>query len=227
MEQTNQKLRLALVGNRRLIREFFCLAFKSTNIIDIVGEAENLHTAVDKLRGSTPDVIIADIALSLSDAIETFPQIKKTFSDAKILAVAHDLTDDYIQKLIEAGARGYVSTESASTENLISAIKAVSRGEFWLDRKITAELLDKGLKENSVNGSRAKNPEDALSSREKEVLAHLSKGYSNKEIAAALFISDKTVKCHINNIFKKLKINRRIEALLFAIKHGIIEQKNP
>jgi len=165
--------------------------------------------------------------LSLSDAIETFPQIKKTFSEAKILAVAHDLTDDYIHQLIKAGARGYVSTESASTENLISAIKAVARGEFWLDRKITAELLDQGLKEDSVNGSRAKNPGDVLSSREKEVLAHLSKGYSNKEIAAALFISDKTVKCHINNIFKKLKINRRIEALLFAIKHGIIEQKNP
>ena len=92
---------------------------------------------------------------------------------------------------------------------------------FGLKEKMTARLLDGEFNNKSKTDDHGQNPKELLTAREREILGYLAKGCSNKEIACALFISDKTVKCHINNIFKKLNVSRRIEALLFAIKNGL------
>ena len=155
------------------------------------------------------------------DIDEILADIRQAYQDARVLIVSSDVNEDELQSMIRAGARGYISKRHSSKADLLHAIKVVNRGEFWIERKMTAKLLDGEFYNNSKTDDRGKNPKELLTAREREVIGYLAKGCSNKEIAGALFISDKTVKCHINNIFKKLNVSRRIEALLFAIKHGL------
>ena len=221
MTPTNQKIRLAVAGKRRLIRDFISNTIVAQKRIEIVGEAENLKLAIDIARRHKPNVIILDIALTEFDLFEILPEISKASKRTRALILAPSLDDNYIYKLIKAGARGYISTVNASTADFISAIKAVEAGEFWIERKMAAKLLDIELhKKNNNDISKTKH---ILSKREIEVITYLAKGFSNKEIAAELFISEKTVKSHINHIFKKLKISRRIEALMYAVNQGFVK----
>ena len=221
MKPTNKKIRLAIVGMRRLIREFFCIAVEIEKQIDVVAEANNLRQAIDVVRVHKPDVILLDLVLPVLDIDEILADIRQAYQDTRVLIVASDVNEDDLQSMIRAGARGYISKRHTSKADLLNAIKALHRGEFWIERKMTAKLLDGEFYNNSKTDDRGKKPKELLTAREREVIGYLAKGCSNKEIAGALFISDKTVKCHINNIFKKLNVSRRIDALLFAIKHGL------
>ena len=223
MNPTNQKIRLAIAGNRRLIRDLISTAFAGETEIEVVAEAENLKLAIDMVRKHKPDLVILDIELIELNLFEIIPEVKKAYHGTRVLVLAAKLRDDDIYRLIKAGARGYISTQNAGLADLINAIKAIAAGEFWIERKMTARLLDfELLKKTDGDISKTK---QILSKRELEVISYLAKGFSNKEIAAALFISEKTVKSHINRIFKKLNISRRTEALLYAINHGYIKPK--
>ena len=224
MKQTNKKIRLAVVGKQQLNRELFCLAVKNQKSIEVIAEADDLPLAIDLARDHKPDVIILDLVFPVSDIKEILADIKQAYQDTRVLIVSSDLDEDYLQSMIAAGARGYLSKRHTSTADLLNAIKAVYRGEFWIERKMTARLLESKFNNGFAADGHGQNPKALLTDREKEVLGHLAKGCSNKEIACALFISDKTVKCHISNIFRKLKLSRRIEALLYAIEHGLVLQ---
>ena len=221
MKQTNKKIRLAIVGKRRLIRELFCLAVENEKLIEVIAEANNLRQAIDLAREHKPDVIILDLVFPVLDIEEILTDLKQANQDTRVLIVSSNLDEDDLQSMIEAGARGYLSKRQSSKADLLNAINVVHRGEFWIERKMTAKLLEEKFNNNSKTDDHGQNPKKLLTAREREVIGYLAKGCSNKEIASALFISDKTVKCHINNIFKKLNVSRRIEALLFAIKHGL------
>ena len=221
LNPTNQKIRLAIAGNRRLIRDLISTAFAGETKIEVVAEAENLKLAIDMARKHKPDLVILDIELIELNLFEIIPEVNKAYHGTRVLVLAPKLRDDDIYRLIKAGARGYISTQNAGTADLINAIKAIAAGEFWIERKMTARLLDfELLKKTDGDISKTK---QILSKREVEVISYLAKGFSNKEIAAALFISEKTVKSHINRMFKKLNISRRTEALLYAINHGYIK----
>lgn len=226
LSQTHGKIRLAVVGNRRLIREFLCDAVACDAQIEVIAQTENEQLAVGLARKFKPDVLLLDIALSPSTALSIIPQIRKAHSTARVLVVAPDLTGDDIRAFVKAGAWGYISTKFDGKSELINAIKAICKGELWIERKITARILKEELKRGFETDDKAQTPIASLSKREKEVLCHLARGLTNKEIAEALFISDKTVKSHINRIFKKLNIGHRMEALLFAIKHQLVHNND-
>ena len=131
-----------------------------------------------------------------------------------------DLDEEMIFKGLRAGAKGYIS-KSASVSNLIKAIKAVHQGELWVERKLIARFFE-GEADASYKADKRKEPmEEQLTTREEEVLRCLTMGWTNKEIAEALFISEKTVKCHLNSIFRKLNVSRRLQAILYALKKGL------
>jgi len=125
-----------------------------------------------------------------------------------------------IFKALKAGAKGYLSKD-ACISDLIRAIHAVHQGELWVERKLTARFLD----EEAVADSKAEDPRGrtkvGLSPREEEVLRLLTTGSTNKEIGEALFISEKMVKSHLNSVFKKLDVTRRLQAILYAISRGL------
>ncbi len=124
-----------------------------------------------------------------------------------------------IFKVLKAGAKGCLSKD-ASISALIKAIQAVHKCELWVERKLIARFFDKDAKANPKGEGQARRPKEVLTQREKEVLSLLSTGRTNKEIAKTLFISEKTVKSHLNSIFRKLNVTGRLQAILSAINRG-------
>jgi len=219
--QTGKGIQLVIVEDRRLFRELYGLAFEGVADIEVVAGLGEFD--IDRLCELMPDVILAGISISHSYALEMFPKIKNACPGVKILILAPDLIHDSLSRLIRAGAKGYISTKSACVADLINAVKALSRGEIWLNRKAIATFLDDQYDGDSVTHSSHNESKDVLTPREQEILCCIGKGCSNKEIGSMLFISEKTVKTHINSIFRKLNVSRRIEALLIAIKRGIVQ----
>jgi two-component system NarL family response regulator len=125
-----------------------------------------------------------------------------------------------IFKALKGGAKGYLSKD-VSISNLIKAIQAVQKGELWIERKLMARFLEVEAVVDSSREGQAGKLKNIMTPREKEVLRFLTTGRTNKEIAKALFISEKTVKSHLNSIFRKLNVTRRLQAILYAIKRGL------
>ena len=219
--QTIPQIRIAFAGHRRLLRDLFRIAFEREKKIKLIAESDDVKLAPQIAKNYQPDVFILDLFPPEFDVLEILSEIIKADPEAKVLFVGPDIKENELHSLIEAGACGYISSQRSAAEDLIHAIKAVQKGEFWIDRKMTASILKKSLLKDLQSGGNNTNPQDILTKREKEVFSYIAKGFTNKEIASALYISDKTVKCHVYNIFRKLKFNRRGEAILFAINQGI------
>ena len=211
LNPTSQKIRLAIAGNRRLIRELISTAIVGETAIEIVVEEQELQLAIDVARDHRPDVIILDIAQTAFEPFDFIPQITHACPRTRILVLVSNLIDDDIFELVKAGARGYISTQNAGTADLLNAIRALYAGEFWIERSITAKLLDFGL--NKDNNDLTVETKPILSKRELDVIGHLAKGLSNKEIAAALYISEKTVKNHLSSVYAKLDVHNRLQLI--------------
>jgi DNA-binding NarL/FixJ family response regulator len=125
-----------------------------------------------------------------------------------------------IIKAIRAGAKGYLS-KNTSVEDLIKAIQVVYQNEFWVQRKLVTQFINGDFTADAGSEDRQQNKLAVLTPREQDVLRSLVKGATNKEIANELFISEKTVKSHLNQVFKKMNVSRRLEAILSAIKAGL------
>jgi DNA-binding NarL/FixJ family response regulator len=125
-----------------------------------------------------------------------------------------------IFKALKGGAKGYLSKD-VSISDLIKAIQAVHKGELWVERKLMARFFDKEAIAEPKEEGRSGRHKMVLTAREKEILSILTTGCTNKEIAQALFISEKTVKSHLNSIFRKLNVTRRLQAILQAINRGL------
>jgi two-component system NarL family response regulator len=135
-----------------------------------------------------------------------------------MLTVAAD--EPTIFKALKAGAKGYLSKD-VSISDLIKAIQAVYKGEFWVERKLIARFFEGEAIARSREEGRPERPKEVLTPKEKQVLCILTKGCTNKEIGRTLFISEKTVKSHLNSIFRKLNVTRRLQAILYAINRGM------
>jgi DNA-binding NarL/FixJ family response regulator len=146
--------------------------------------------------------------------------IKQKSPETKALMLTNSTDEDAIIKALMAGAKGYLSKD-ASVSCLLNAIKVIDNGELWVERKLIAKYFNDAANSNSVQQEPRKKANQALTPREKEVLHLLTEGKTNKEIAQKLFISEKTVKSHLNRIFKKFNVTRRLEAILYAIKQGL------
>jgi RNA polymerase sigma factor (sigma-70 family) len=152
------------------------------------------------------------------NVIEVVQVLKQSDPDIKPLLLSYDKDEMLIFHALKSGAKGYV-TRHASVLDLVKAIKVVHRGEFWIERKLFASFFKN---ENQIDPSdemAANSAADELTPRQREILSLLTKtGYSNKEIADALYISEKTVKCHLHSIFRKLNVTTRLDAIFQGIQ---------
>lgn len=193
--------------------------------IDIVGEADNGRQAVQIARKLAPDVAVVDIAMPQLNGLEATRQITRTVPSTKVLILSSYSDDEYVQKLTEAGAAGYLIKQTAANE-LLKAIREAHKGNAYFSPSIAKRLRDQ-CREAFVSGQPgAKRRTDNLTTREAEVLQLIAEGRANKQIAAELCISIKTVEKHRQQVMNKLGIHDVAGLTRHAIAKGIIES-NP
>jgi DNA-binding NarL/FixJ family response regulator len=214
------KIRVVIADDHGLFREMLRLVLRREGSIKIVGEAVNMRQTIDVINKLKPDIILLDGTMPKMDGIEILPAIREKNLKTKALMITANKDESMIFNALKGGAKGFLSKD-VSISDLIKAIQAVHNGEVWLERKLMARFLEGEALANSGGESRADRQNKGLTPREKEVLCLLTTGCTNKEIAQALFISEKTVKSHLNSIFRKLDVTRRLQAILYAINRGL------
>jgi DNA-binding NarL/FixJ family response regulator len=217
MENDRDNISILLAEDHIIVREGTRELLQHQPDMEVVGEASDGEEAVTLARQLKPDVIVMDIAMPKLNGIEATKQIKKFRPATAVLILTAYDTDQYIMALLEAGAAGYL-LKSVRGNQLIDAIRAVYAGESVLQpsttRRVIEQLKAKASGEEEVPSFLP------LSDREMEVLRLSAKGVSNKGIADTLFLSNRTVQSHLSNIFKKLAVASRTEAVLFGLKRG-------
>lgn len=217
----DDQIKIVIVDDQRLFREMMSLALRQEKNIEIVGEAASESEVIDVISDIKPDIILLDNVMLQMNGNKLLPTIREKSPQSKTL-ICTDEKDEYtLIKTLKAGAKGYISKRDISISNLLKAIQAVHRGELWVERELIARFFEREADASSRNEVRIKEPKEVLTPREKEVLNILTTGCTNKEIAKTLFISEKTVKTHLNSIFRKINVTRRLKAILYAINKGL------
>ena len=214
------RIRIVIADDHGLFRELLRITLRREGSIKIVGEAANVRQTIDLISELKPDIVLLNSSMPEMDGIEVFPEIREKNQNTKALMLTANKDEATIFKALRGGAKGYLSKD-VSISNLIKAIQAVHKGELWVERKLMAKFLEGEAIANSRREGQAGKLKKVLTQRENEVLRLLTPGRTNKEIAKALFISEKTVKSHLNSIFKKLNVTRRLQAILYAINRGL------
>lgn len=211
-------IRIMLVDDHNLFREGIKYILEKESELKIIAEAADGVEAVKKAIRYNPDIILMDINMPKSNGLEALRKIKDLGIHTKVIILTADSKRDYLIEAVKIGAKGFMEKNSTSKELLI-AIREVNFGRNYLQPSL-ANILSENSKESLI-----KNPNfekiDLLSKREYEILLLISSGYNNKEIAKDLFISEKTVKNHITNLFKKIQVTDRVQALIFSYANDI------
>jgi len=203
-----------------LLGEALCVLLSHQPGVEIVSHAADAARALVAVRDAQPDVVLLDPRGAGADATDLIRRIRGEAPDARVLLLVAEQETAAICRALKAGAKGYVS-RNASLAAVTKAIRGVYAGDVWVERRLIAEALwgpgaaDAPEARSDARGS------DALTAREREILRLLAAGGTNRHIAEALFISEKTVKTHLNNIFRKLYVTRRLQAVLYAVRSGL------
>ena len=214
-----ETIRIMIVDDHTVVRDGLSAMLGRQQDFAVVGEAQNGLEAIEKTRELRPDVILMDLRMPELTGVEAMRRIREDDPDAKFIVLTTFDNDEYIFDAIEAGAKGYL-LKDASRDDLFKAVRAVHRGESLIEPGVAAKILDRLAQLSRQSAEPASI--DVLSERELEVLQLMAKGSANKEIAASLSISESTVKTHVANIFQKLDVNHRTEAVTQALQKGII-----
>ena len=213
-------IRLLLVDDHAVVRSGLRMLLASEADVEIVGEAGSGSEAVSAAGSARPNVILMDIGLPDMTGIEAARVIKSKFPNIFIVALTIHEDEEYFFKMLEAGASGYVP-KRAAPEELLTAIRAASRGEVYLYPSLAKLLVKDYLSQEREQEN--KPMLDGLTDGEQEVLSLLAEGATNDEIAKSLVISPKTVERHRENIMHKLNLHSRAELVRYAIRKGIIK----
>ena len=216
-------IKVLLADDHALVRDGLAKILSLAEGLEIVGEAASGQEAIALARKYKPDVILMDINMPNGNGIEATKIIKKEMPEVGIIALTIHDDEQYIFEQVRAGVSGYL-LKDIYPETLITAIKSVAAGKSFIQSDITGKILGEfnRLYERKTRYVGYVNNSDELTPRELEVLELIAQGLSNKEIAQTLFISEKTVKNHITNIFRKLNVEDRTQAALYAVKHRIV-----
>lgn len=188
---------------------------------DVVAASASANVGISMVKKYRPDLIIMDINMPEKDGLQAIQEIDKLGLNTKILALSGYDDSDLIFRAMKLGAKGYIIKTMASTQ-LIRAIEEVLSGKIFLPPTLSSrffEYFQKSYK-NECSGSGEENLLNNLTNREEEVLELLTEGENYKSVASKLFISETTVKTHVNSIFQKLQVNDRTQAVLYALKNG-------
>ncbi len=209
-------VRVLLAEDHKIVRQGTRLYLESQGI-DVVGEATNGREAVEMTRDLLPDVVVMDIHLPELTGVEATRRIRHDYPDVRVLVLTAYDEPAYAHALLEAGADGFI-LKTAELSELFAALQEVAGGRRAFDAATLTRV------EQHLHGMTAQI--ERLTEREREVLTHAASGKTNKEIGSILFISDRTVQGHLKNIYEKLGVATRTEAVTVALQHGFIRLEN-
>ncbi len=215
-------IKIVIVDDHKIIRVGLRGLLEREQDIEVMGEAENADGIMTILATQPVDVVLMDIDLGDSDGIATTRKIKELYPAIHVLGLTMHEEPDYIIKMLEAGASGYL-LKNAGREELLAAIHTVAKGDSYFSQKVSATLLQAITHQKEAHAD-PKKPliQSPLSEREIEVLRLIAQEYSNGEIAEKLFISIRTVDTHRRNLLEKLQVKNTVGLVKYAIEKGII-----
>ena len=216
-----EKITVILADDHEMVRQGFRKLLEGESDIEVLGEAENGRQAVQMAAKLKPNVILMDIAMPLLNGLEATRQITKDSPKTKVLMLSAYGDDEYVEKLTEAGAVGYLLKQTAA-KDLLVGIREANRGNAFFSPSITKRLLDHY---RGTFGAPKEKRRVYLTPRESEVLQLVAEGYANKQIASELCLSIKTVEKHRQEVMNKLNIHDVAGLTRYAITKGIIETK--
>lgn len=216
--EDGHRIRVLLVDDHAVVRMGLKSFFDLLDDIEVVGEASDGSEGVAMARRLTPDVVLMDLLMPNMDGVTAIGRIKAELPETEIVTMTSFIEEEKVTAALEAGASGYV-LKDAEADEVADAVRAAYAGEVHLDPQV-ARLLAQRMRQN-------KSPDDELveplTDREKDVLRLLGQGMSNKEIGAALFITERTARTYVSNILGKLGLASRTQAALYAVEHKLAE----
>jgi DNA-binding NarL/FixJ family response regulator len=224
--QSFERMRILIVDDHALFRVGIRQILEREPDFEIVAEADDARTAMDAAFATNPDVILMDLSLPAPGGIETTQRVKRELPATAIIVLSTDEDEDALFDAIKAGAAAFVLKDIAP-EDLVMIIRRVATGEFLINDKVfskpaVASRVLKEFRELAVYGQEAAPIFAPLSPREVEILDNIAQGMTNKQVAYALSISEQTVKNHMSSILRKLSVNDRTQAVVYAMRQGWI-----
>ncbi len=214
----SEQIKVMIAEDHSMIRAGLKQLLELEPDIKVIAGCSDGRMAVEKYKEVNPDVILMDINMPVQNGLEALEEIRSFDPGARAVMLTIHQDRDYLLKALEIGALGYI-LKDADASALIEAVRSVYEGQTYIQPIMARELVN----EYKRIKSGADDPRNQLTERETEVLKLLSKGMLNKEIANELYISEKTVKNHISSIFRKLNVQDRTQAAVYAIKTRIVD----
>lgn len=210
-------IRVLIVDDHQVVRAGLRVFLDLLDDIEVVGEASDGSEGVALARRLAPDVVLMDLLMPRMDGITAIGRIREELPDVEVVAMTSFIEEEKVTAALEAGAAGYLLKDAAADE-VASAIRDAHDGNVHLDPAV-ARLLAQRMRRRPAEKEAA----EPLTEREKDVLRLLGKGHSNKEIAAELFITERTARTYVSNILGKLGLASRTQAALWAVEHHLVD----
>lgn len=226
MNKISQKIRVLIVDDHLMVRMGLRMMLRMGERIEFVGEASDGNEAVHLAGELRPDVVLMDLRMPEMDGLEALAQIRQNWPEIAVLILTTYNEDELMIQGLQAGAAGYLLKDT-TLETLLHAIEATARGEVLMQPEVMGRLLEQAARATrtpavpSIDNIRRRGKAD-LTEREREVLAAVARGERNKEIAAHLGVSERTVWAYLTNIYTKLDVDSRTSAVTVAIERGLL-----
>jgi two-component system, NarL family, response regulator LiaR len=208
-------IRVLIAEDHRVVRQGLRFLLSQEDDLEVVGEAADGNEALESVRRLRPDVMLLDLFMPGLDGIAVLKAMQEEGLQARVLVLTSSQSEDHLLAAIQAGALSFLP-KTAGVDQVVESVRAASRGESVLEPSATARLL------RELRGRAERDPLDALSPRELDVLKAISRGRSNREIAKELSVTEETVKSHVSSILAKLGLSDRTQAAIFGLQHHLV-----
>jgi two-component system, NarL family, invasion response regulator UvrY len=195
-----KKITLVVVDDHKLLRDMWRIIFRNNHEIEVIGESGEFNEAIELIKAKRPDIVLLDINLPPASGMDAVPLIRKLAPGTKIIGVSVHRQPAYVKKMLQLGAKGYL-TKNSSSQEMLTAIKEVMNDQIYICSEIK-EIISEQIFHNENSSREA----ETLSLREIEIIHLIKQGFSSKEIAVNLYVSVRTIEVHRRNILKKLKL---------------------
>jgi DNA-binding NarL/FixJ family response regulator len=214
-------IRLVVADDQAMVRDGFAAILGVEDDLEVVATAADGAEAVAAVREHAPDLVVMDVRMPVMDGIDATRAVTRDSSARVLVLTTFDL-DEYVFRAVAAGASGFL-LKDAPRGRLVEAVRQVHRGDILVDQSVTRRLVERFARVGTAGDGRL----GRLTERERDVLAELARGLSNAEIAAALFVTEATVKTHVTAILRKLDLRDRVQAVVFAYEAGVVTPGGP